>query len=735
MKQLILNYRSGDLRVSEVPAPQVQPGTVLVRNVCSVASVGTERYVIGFAEKGLLQKALARPDLARQVITKVRTEGLQEAYRAAMGRLDTPAPLGYSSAGMVAEVGPRASGLSVGDRVACSGSGYALHAEFALVPRGLCFPIPTDVTFEQAAFVTLGGIVLHSVRTAEVRLGDRVAVIGLGPLGQLTVQVLKAAGCRVLGIDVDAQRVDQAQTLGADMGVTASDEVSTAAHLFSDGQGVDAVIICAHSADSKPVRLAAEIVRQRGRIVAPGTAKLNLPRKTFFEKEIAFTVSRHAGPGSQDPQYELGEQDYPIGEVRWTERRNLSAFLDLVQQGHVTPEKLISHRYPIERGTEAYQLITGKDSGPFMGVVLTYGEGEKTAVTTVHRNTSITPGKVAPRPAAAPGETLNIGLIGGGVFARSTLLPILKGMKTVRLRGVATATSLSAAHLGKKYRFDYATTSYQEVLADPAVECVLIVTRHGSHASQVADALRGGKHVFVEKPLAITPEQLCAVTEVALQPGAPLVMVGFNRRFSPAAIQMEQWFQGVAQPLTIHCRVNAGPLPADSWVHRPDESGGRIIGEVCHFVDLVQFLARSLPVRVHAEGPKGAGYQPEENVVATLTMENGAIATITYVAGGDKAFSRERIEVFGGGAVGVIDNFRSAAFTRSGKRRHMRAWSVDRGHRGELEAFFRASRQGGPAPMPFNDYVMTTLTTFAIVESLKRGAPVDVNPQAFGLKL
>jgi predicted dehydrogenase/threonine dehydrogenase-like Zn-dependent dehydrogenase len=747
MKQLLQNYKTGRLQIQEVPASPAGSYRVVVRTFASLVSVGTEKSMLELARKSLLGKAMARPDLVRQVIAKAQAEGILEAWRQAMGRLDTPVPLGYSSAGVVIDVGPGVQGFAVGDRVACAGSGYAGHAEVVSVPVNLCVKIPEGVDFESAAFVALGGIALEAVRMARVSLGETVVVIGLGLLGQIAVQLLNAAGCHVIGMDIHPRKAEMALQHGAEAVATDYSVLSALCRQRTGNQGADAVIILAATPSNEPLERAAELCRERGRIVAAGLVGLQIPRKPFYDKELELVVSRAWGPGLYDPHYTEKGLDYPLAYARWTARRNMEEFLAQLAKGAIRVDHLITHRFPFDRAPEAYELILeGKE--PYIGVLLTYErEPDLSRTVVVKRNQRGQRGQESQRgqissvpsvPSALSGP-LGVGLIGAGQFAAGTLLPILKGLKGLRFRGVATATGLSARHVADKFGFEYCTTDYHEILKDPEIALVFILTRHGAHAPLVAEALRAGKHVFVEKPLALNPEQLRELVRaykgpegldgpsVSSVPSGSLLMVGFNRRFSPFAKWLKDRFADIPEPLAVHCTVNAGPVPPDHWVHDPEQGGGRIIGEVCHFVDLIQYLTGSLPVRVYAETLTSRGYKPSDNVVITLKMANGAIGSITYVAGGDKRYPRERVEVFGGGAVGVIENFKAATFIRGGRKMRIRNWlSVDRGHRGEVEALLSAIRAGGPAPVAFEEYVYTTLATFAIEESLRKGTPVRI---------
>jgi polar amino acid transport system substrate-binding protein len=599
--------------------------------------------------------------------------------------------------------------------------------------------------------VAVGGIALEAVRMAKVFLGETVVVIGLGLLGQIAIQLLNAAGCHVIGMDINPQKAEMALQHGAEAVATDYHTLSTICRQRTANHGADAVIILAATPSNEPLEQAAELCRERGRIVAAGLVGLEIPRRPFYDKELELVVSRAWGPGLYDPHYTEKGLDYPIAYARWTARRNMEEFLAQIAKGTVQVKHLITHRFPFEKAVEAYEFILqGKE--PYIGVLLTYPEEPD-----LSRRVEIVPPQRAQRTqssakilsrisAPSVSSAVPIGLIGAGQYARGTLLPILKKLPGVHLKGIATATGLSARYVGDKFGFDYCTTDYRELLNDPEIALIFILTRHGSHAHFVTEALNAGKHMFVEKPLALNLRQLCEVVKVyrdketrrqggketyhhvTPSPCLPLLLVvGFNRRFSPFARWLKERFTNVAEPLAVHCTVNAGPVPPDHWVHDPEQGGGRIIGEVCHFVDLIQYLTDSVPMRVYAETLSSGGYKPSDNVVITLKMANGAIGSITYVAGGDKRYPRERVEVFGGGAVGVIENFKAATFTCRGRKKRIRNWlSVDRGHRGEVEALLDAIRRGGPAPVAFEEYVYTTLATFAIEESLRKGVPVAV---------
>ncbi len=643
-----------------------------------------------------------------------------------MNRLDEPIPLGYSAAGVVSEVGAGVQGFKRGDRVAAAGAGYASHAEVIWAPENLCVKIPEGVDFEEAAFVMLGAIALHGVRQAGLTLGETAVVIGLGLLGLLSMQLLAAQGCHVIGVDLDRHKCELARELGVDLAlIPGQGEVEEAVANATRGVGADAVLITAASDDPEPVRLAEAVARERARLVLVGVAEINLTRKAFWEKELLFTVSKAAGPGSLTPLYEAKGFDYPLSLVRWTERRNLSAFLDLVAGGRVQLEKLITHRFPIDQALPAYDLIL-KNQEPYIGVLLKYpppqgdsGEGDKPAPVR----------RVRLKPSAPPGKSADsqaIGLIGGGMFTKNILLPALKKLPGVRLMGAATTTGVTAHHIAKKFGFNYATTDYREILQDPAVGSVIITTRHHLHAALVVEALAAGKHVLVEKPLCLNEEELNQIFSAF--DGNRLLMVGFNRRFAPLARQVKALVTGRTTPLMMTYRVNAGYIPEDHWVHDPEVGGGRLRGEVCHFIDFMHYLTDSeaTSVKVTPIGGNPGKYRTDDNLSVNLTFQDGSIGNIIYTAKGPKAYSRERFEVFCEDSVGVIEDFRRAQMVQGGRTRKVAKVSMDLGYRAELEFFMQAS--GNPANFPklFESYVASTRTTLQAAESLRTGQTIQI---------
>jgi predicted dehydrogenase len=730
MKQILQDARTGEIAVTEVPAPQLLPGCVLVRVAASVVSAGTERASSEFANKNLLQKAKARPDLVRDVLTKIRRDGVSSTWNAVRSRLDVPLMLGYSSAGMVIAVGEGITDLQSGDRVACAGAGLANHAEFACIPRLLLAKIPAnEVSFDEAAFATLGAVALHGVRTAEVKLGDAVAVIGLGLMGQLSLQILKAAGCRVIGFDLNPQRAALALQMGADATCDSAEVFRDLCLQRTNGRGADAVIITAETASSEPVNLAGAVARDRAIVCAVGTVGMEIQRRVFFEKELDFRISRSYGPGRYDTAFEQKGHDYPIGFVRWTETRNMEAFLDLLAGAKIEVKPIITHRIPIESALSAYELIQGKTADTALGVLITYAPSD--AAPTSRVNLVAESGAKIEAKTGALGR-VRVGVVGAGTFAMGTLLPAIKEIGGVEWCGVCTATGVRARHAAEKFGFRYCATEENEILRDERVNTVVIATRHNLHARQVMAALGAGKHVFCEKPLCLTEEELVEIVHARAHAEQTALMVGFNRRFSPMAQRLKAFFAPTREPLLMHYRVNAGFLDADHWTQDPEEGGGRILGEVCHFVDFLTFVANAWPVRVQTHALANQGLYSDDNLTIQLEFANGSQGTITYVANGDKAYSKERVEVFGGGGVGVLEDFRELELSRGGRKQSERSrLRQDKGHCAEWEAFLKTLRSGGPPPIPFEEIVAVSLATLRALHSRRLGEPVAVDTVEF----
>lgn len=713
MKQLLLDLQKDKPQLAEVPAPTPSAGMVLVRTAASLVSAGTERTLVDFAGLSLLGKARSRPDLLRQALDKARRDGLLNAVQTAMGRLNEPMPLGYSSAGTIVELGAGVTEFQAGQRVACAGGGYAVHAEYALVPVNLVVPLPDEVDFESAAFVTLGAIALHGFRLTEAQVGARVAVIGLGLLGQLAASIAAAAGCRVLGIDLDLDRVRLANTRGLQAVIRR--EAGPEAQHFTRNQGFDAVLVCADTASNDPLELAGEIARDRARVVVVGAVGMEAPRRLFYGKELTLLVSRSYGPGRYDPGYEEAGLDYPIGYVRWTEGRNLAAVADLLASGKLEAATLVSHRFTIEQAPEAYDLIRGQD--PFLGVLLTYeGKASKPAK------------RVELAAAAKPlrSDRVGLGVLGAGNFARATLLPAIHNLPSLELVGIASASGRAAQDLGRRFGFRYASSDPAQIIKDKQIDAVAVLTRHHLHAQQVQAALEAGKHVYCEKPLALTEQELASVEALLKKKNAPRLTVGFNRRFAPLAVELGKFLGERRQPLYAHYRINAGSLPLDHWLHDPAQGGGRLVGEGCHFVDFLSFLVGAPPALVRAQALPDNGLYCQDNVAVTLRFADGSLGTIAYLSNGDTALAKERVEVFCGGWVAVLDDFRSLTLSSEGRTRRLRG-RQDKGHRAAWQAFTGSLLSGGEPPISYGHIFGVSRATLAAMASLEQGRDINLS--------
>jgi len=718
MKQVVQSARTGKLAVREVPDPRVRAGCLLVRTRASLISAGTERLVVGFARKGLAAKAKARPDLVRKVVGKAKRDGIAATWRAVMARLDEPLPLGYSACGVVSAVGEGLEGqFRVGQRVAVAGAGLANHAELNLVPGNLCAAVPDDVNDEEASFGTLGAIALHGVRNLGLQLGDFGAVIGVGLVGQLAAQLLELSGVRVVAFDYDEDRLALVRYGRAEMAWNLGDgDPAEAVMTLTGGRGCDGVLIAAATESSEPFALAAAIARDRARVALVGLTGTEIPYREFMQKELSVVVSRSYGPGRYDADYEARGMKYPEGYVPWTETRNLAEAVRLMSRRkdhRLAVEPLISHRLPFETAETAYAMIT-EGSEPHLGVVLRYADEAKPALARLRVPVAVSGARTA--------KGCVLGVIGAGAFARTVLLPRLKTMADVRLHTIATQRGLSAEHGAATFGFEVAAADEAAVLENDEINAVLIATPHASHAGLAAAALKADKCVLVEKPLALDRDQLNEVIEARNRTDA-FLQVGFNRRFAPQAVAMRDRLAALPAPRFLLLRVNAGGLPAGHWVNAPEEGHGRVLGELCHFVDLARFLVGAPIAEVHAASAEATGGVCDD-VTATLRFADGSLATIAYTARGDTGFSKELVEAYAGGTVIAIDDFRRLTVVAGGKARPGRAGAQDKGHEGELAAFVAAAAKGGPAPAPEAELVESSLATIAVLESLRTGAPV-----------
>lgn len=689
MKQILQSLKTGATEIAEVPVPRISRGQLLISTSHTLVSAGTERMMVEFGKAGWIDKALQQPDKVRMVLDKIRTDGLQPTLEAVFNKLDQPLPLGYCNVGRVSEMGGGVAGFAVGDRVISNGK----HAEVVSVPINLCAKVPDAVTDEEAAFTVLGAIALQGIRLVQPTLGETVVVTGLGLVGLMTVQLLRANGCRVLGLDFDKEKLDLARQFGAEVvDLAAGQDPVKVAELYSRGRGVDAVIVTAATKSSEPMHQAALMCRKRGRIVLVGVTGLELSRDDFFKKELTFQVSASYGPGRYDPNYEDKGQDYPVGFVRWTEQRNFEAVLDMMADGRMDVKPMISHRFAIEEAEQAYALVGG--AGPSLGILLTYPGIE---ITPEGRTVSLPP-CTHPQPLSQReiGSKVVVSFIGAGNYAAAVLIPAFKA-GGAHLRSVASSAGVSGLHAGRKFGFDETTTDTNRLFSDAETTAVVITTQHDSHARFVLQALAAGKHVFVEKPLCLTLDELAQI-EAAAQ--TSIVMVGFNRRFAPQIQKVISLLKGVTGPKSFVMTVNAGAIPADHWTHDPEVGGGRIIGEACHFIDLLRFLAGS---RIASHQVARMDSLTKDSVSISLKFEDGSMGVVHYFANGSKAFPKERLEVFAAGRVLQLDNFRKLqgfgwpGFTK------MNLWRQDKGQKACAAAFVQAITTGGPAPIPLEE--------------------------------
>jgi predicted dehydrogenase/threonine dehydrogenase-like Zn-dependent dehydrogenase len=719
MKQVVL--RNGQAIVEEVPAPALMPGSLLVRVAFSCISPGTETATLTSSEVkmgvGLLRRALREPEKVRQVLGSLKTRGFRATKALVQGRLGFGSAVGYSCAGIVAEVGEGVESFRPGDRVACAGTGYANHAEAVVVPQNLAALVPEKVDLASAATVTLGAIALQGVRRAQPALGEVIGVIGLGLVGQLTVQLLKAAGCRVVGLDLQSGRVDQAKALGLDEGlVPTENDIEQRVRNLTQGFGLDTVILTAAARSDEPVNLAMRLVRRKGRVVVVGDVGLALQRAAMYQKELDLLMSTSYGPGRYDPLYEEGGLDYPFAYVRWTENRNMAAYLDLVATDKIQLRPLIASVFPLTEAQRAYQAIRA-EGGPLTVLLQTAQRDEDRPV---ERRIVLGARRDGPR------GRLRIGVIGAGGFAQSTHLPNLKQLADrYEIRAIVSRTGTGAMATARQYEAAVAATDYREVLTDPDIDAVLICTRHHLHAVHAAEALRAGKHVFLEKPMAIEREELTDLTstirELQAAGRCPAFMVGFNRRFSPYAIRAKEIVAGRVHPLLLHYRMNAGPLPPNHWVNGP-EGGGRAVGEACHILDLFRYLTGAPAEEVTATAVRShtALYRADENFVATVRYRDGSVCTLLYTALGARDFPKEAMEIYVDGKVVTLEDYRSLEIYGA-KGAGMRTTLQDKGHQAELEAFHRVATGQAEAPMTLEEMVEVTELSLDLRDQI-RGA-------------
>ena len=714
MKAIVQNLQSSCIEVCDIPSPELRPGGVLVQTHFSAISAGTEQSKLETAEKSLIGKAFARPDQVRLVLQVAQAEGIASAYQKVKSRLDTLSPLGYSSAGTVLAVGDGVGDLRPGDRVACGGTGYANHAEVNFIPRNLVARVPESVGLEEASLTTIGAIAMQGLRQADLHLGETVAVIGAGLVGLLAIQLARASGCRVLALDVDPARVECAAHFGAHLALLSGDSrTHTAVRHFSPF-GIDAALITAASPSPEPLELATKLLRDRGRAIVVGDVGMGVARRNLYDKELSVVLSRSYGPGRYDRNYEEKGIDYPIGYVRWTERRNMEAFLDLLANGSIELGSLTRQQCPVEDAASAYALIREKKA---YTVILRYPVKQTHSLSVIEQGEAV---EVANKRRTTKG--LNISCIGAGGFARSVVFPQLARVKGAKLFAVASSSGYSAESAFRSCGFEK-TSTVSGVFADPQADAVFVLSRHDTHADYVVQGLAAGKAVFCEKPLAVNRLELGSITneyDRQIRAGStPFLMVGFNRRYAPLASKVSEFFAGRAEPMMIHMRINAGNLPGEHWAH---ENGGRVVGEVCHFVDFARWLVNCPIESVWASAmPDNSAYN-RDNLVTNLVFEDGSIANIIYVANGDKAVSKEFYEVFCGGSIARLDDFRGLELVRNGRTHEFKS-RRDKGHQRELELVVDAISKCKAAPIPFCQLAEVTEAIFRIAEAI--GVPLE----------
>jgi len=704
MEQITQNLKDGKMTLLEVPFPALNNGCILVRNYFSLISAGTEGKTVKDARLGYIGKARARKDEVKKVIQTAKTFGIMNTYRMVMNKLDAPTPLGYCSAGEVIEVAPDVTEFRVGDLVACGGNS-ANHAEVGKIPKNLAVKIPNNVSTEHASLATLGAIALQGIRQADLRLGETAAVIGLGLIGQLTLQMLHASGVRTVGIDIDPKQIETALKNGADMAFLRGNEgLTQAIESLTDGYGVDAVIITAGSSSTDPIDFSGEICKQKGKVVVVGAVPTGFKRTNYFRKELDLRMSCSYGPGRYDSDYEEKGIDYPFGYVRWTENRNMGAFLELIRSGKINIDPLITHRFPFSDSIKAYDLVVSR-SEPFQAIVLNY-DISKTIARSVRKQT--------PTNTPSTGNKPVIGFIGAGNFAQNFLLPAIGD--SGKLKGIATARPANARNLADKYNFSLCTGNPDEILNDAEINTIFIAARHDSHAEYVIKGLKSGKNVFVEKPLCMNEEELESIKEIYQRSGKSL-MVGFNRRFSPLVVSLKNTIDSAGKsPVSINYRINAGIVPADHWIHDKKIGGGRIIGEACHFIDLAMHLSGSKIISVSAVAMPDTNNN-NDTVTINLHFGNGSIANISYFSNGNKDLPKEYLEVFFAGRIGIIDDFSSLKiYGKTAVTKNVKG--IDKGHNSEVTNFLKNIETGKECPVPFEEQYITFDATFKALRSI-----------------
>ncbi|MCX7737625.1 MAG: bi-domain-containing oxidoreductase [Candidatus Kapabacteria bacterium] len=711
MLQVVQYQKTGEIFIEDLPAPSCPENGILVKTAYSVISAGTEKISVTNTQASLIQRAKQQPDQVRQVIDSVKKEGIINTLAKVKSKLESYKSLGYSAAGVVLE--SKTDKFRIGDRVACGGAGLAVHAEYLAIPKNLAVKIPDNVEFEQACYTTLGAIALQGVRQANLRLGEKVAVIGLGLLGQITVQLLKASGCSVLGLDIDESLFPKAASFGCDLTLLSTFDNINLMKQFSKGNGFDAVIITASTSSNEPIELAIELARKKGRVVIVGAVNMNLPRSPFYEKELEITISCSYGPGRYDPHYEDEGIDYPFPYVRWTENRNMEAIVELIGKGSLDTKSLTTHIFSINDAVKAYDLITGKVKDDYLGILIKYPE------------TNDIPKKFIEYHKEMAKDKIGIGFIGAGQFGTSYLLPHIKSTNS-SLVAVSTNNPVNVATVAKQFGFKLATTDSESIITNPDIDLIFCATRHDSHSHYVTQALKNNKPIFVEKPLAVNREQMEEIDKLVRELNGK-IMVGYNRRFSLPFKKIKVLLSQFQEPKFITYRVNAGKIPVNHWVYRENQGSGRIIGEACHFIDCMVYLTDSLPTQVFAYSLASSSddVYNRDSVAIVLKFADGSVGNLNYLANGDSKLEKEYCEVFCGGSVAIMKNFEIIEFINSGK---INKYNFDgkKGHKEEVIAVIESISQGKPFPISYEEIKAVSVATFAAQESLIKGLPVNI---------
>ena len=711
MKQVAQNLKKGTITLEELPVPACKSGGLLVKTHYSAISVGTETMKLKNADMSYLQMAKAKPEQVKEVLNTLAQQGPIATYRKVMNKLDSLSPLGYSLAGEVIEIGKNVENFKIGDLVSCGGAGYANHAEINFIPKNLCAKIPGNVDLKEASLTTIASISMQGLRQANVQIGENVAVIGLGLLGQILIQLIKANGCNPFGIDIDTEKCAMAEKNGA-IYTSISSKLNPEEILsMTNGYGCDAVIITTGTQSNEPIILAGKIARDKARIIDIGITKMDLPWELYYHKELDFRFSRSYGPGRYDPGYEEGGNDYPVGYVRWTEQRNMESIIKLLELKKIDLSKLITHEFNFLEAEDAYSSIKdGKEK--YLGVILKYDTSKE------HKIKKIELSKTLVKP-----DTISLGVIGAGNYPSTMLFPYLTGRKDVKLTGICTATGINAKSKAEKFKFDYATTDYHSLIQDEKINTVLIATRHNQHAQMIIDAIKNKKNVYVEKPLAINIDELKEINK-NYQKSNINIMVGYNRRYAPSIQYIKKQLKP-SSTYSVYYQVNAGYIPKDNWYQSP-EQGGRIIGEACHFIDTLQFLLESDPVSVYAESTPTQDMPEQDNIFITLKFKNGSTAVIAYLADGDKKYSKEKIIITGFRMNIEFDNFKKIKIWKNGKTTEKKYIIIDKGQKNEMITFINSFKEG-KCPINYNSLLINTLTTIQAIKSLKTKTKIDLS--------